>query len=445
VADYAAALRNGSLHLELDPPRTMDDALAFLLAMYPQMASTGAGPIYLGDLDALLEPFAGQLDPGAGEGLLDARLRRFWWTLQAVLPDVPMYAGLGPADGRVVRAVLRVQRDLRPELVHLTLRVDPTGTPDDLLAEAVRTGCADRRPHFVNHPMLVTDLGPDYGVVGGDASLPNGGGCYTQVTLDLAESVRRHDGPHAMFLADTLVRDVALTAELMGARIRLLVEQAEFFEQDWLVREGLIARPRFTALLGVVGLAEAVDELMAREHAWGADGGNARYGRDGRANALAHRMIQRLSELVEAIGMPYCEATGGHALLYAPSAVRTGATATAGARIPADHEPGLYRHIRTVAPHHRYFPAGISDLVRFESTVAVNPAAVVAVVRGAFAAGMREFSFETVGKDLRVGWGAGRGSDVSPAPDGAQPPNAGPVASTTGRWVDLRAPVVADD
>jgi hypothetical protein len=77
--------------------------------------------------------------------------------------------------------------------------------------------------------------------------------------------------------------------------------------------------------------------------------------------------------------------------------------------------------------------------------VAVNPAAVVAVVRGAFAAGMREFSFETVGKDLRVGWGAGRGSDVSPAPDGAQPPNAGPVASTTGRWVDLRAPVVADD
>ncbi|HEX2805337.1 MAG TPA: glycyl radical enzyme domain-containing protein, partial [Kineosporiaceae bacterium] len=289
LPDYAAALAAGSAHLELRPPTNLDDALAFLLAMYPSVPSITGYPVYLGDLDTLLEPFVGEVDPADDDAQLRARLSRFWQTVDRTLPDAFVHADLGPRDGRVVRALLRVDRELRQVAPNLTLRVDPQLTPDDLLAEAVRTVCADGKPHFVNDPMMTADLGPAYGVVSCYNSLPRGGGAYTLVRLNLAESVRRHEGNFRTYLNETLPRDVALTAELMAARIRFLVEQAGFFEHDWLVREGLIRRQAFTAMFGVFGVAEAVDELMARDHAWGIDGGTALYGRDGRANALAHR------------------------------------------------------------------------------------------------------------------------------------------------------------
>jgi YjjI family glycine radical enzyme len=421
LPDYAAALAAGSAQLELTPPQNLDDALAFLLAMYPNVPSITGYPVYLGDLDTLLEPFVGELDPAGDDAQLRARLSRFWQIIDRTLPDAFVHADLGPDDGRVVRAVLRVDRELRQVVPNLTLRVDPDRTPDDLLAEAVRTTCADGKPHFVNDPMMTADFGPAYGVVSCYNSLPRGGGSYTLVRLNLAESVRRHDGGFRTYLDETLPRDVALTGELMAARIRFLVERSGFFEHDWLVRERLIRREAFTAMFGVFGLAEAVDELMAREHAWGVDGGTALYGRDGRANALAHRIIQTLSELILAMPMPYCEATGGHALLHAQSGIDTDVDVTAGARIPPGREPGLYRHIRTVAPHHRYFPAGISDIFRFESTVADNPQAVVAVMRGAFAAGMRDFTFDVVGNGfIRITGYLVRDGDVARVADGTR-------------------------
>jgi YjjI family glycine radical enzyme len=447
LPDYAPAQAAGSAHLELRPPQNLDDALAFLLAMYPNVPSITGYPVYLGDLDTLLEPFVGELDPTDDDARLRARLSRFWQTVDRTLPDAFVHADLGPGDGRVVRALLRVDRELRQVVPNLTLRVDPRLTPDDLLAEAVRTACADGKPHFVNDPMMISDFGPAYGVVSCYNSLPRGGGSYTLVRLNLAESVRRHEGGFKTFLDETLPRDIALTAELMAARIRFLVERTGFFEHDWLVREGLVRRQAFTAMFGVFGVAEAVDELMAREHAWGIDGGTAQYGRDGRANALAHRMIQKLSEVVEATPMPYCEATGGHALLHAQSGIDTDVDVTAGARIPPGREPGLYRHIRTVAPHHRYFPAGISDIFRFESSVADNPQSVVAVMRGAFAAGMRDFTFDVVGNGfLRITGYLVRDGDVARVADGARHASTFLGATAIARQgLDRRVPKVPGD
>jgi YjjI family glycine radical enzyme len=217
------------------------------------------------------------------------------------------------------------------------------------------------------------------------------------VRLNLAESVRRAEGGSARYLAEVLPRDVALTAELMAARIRFLVEQARFFEHDWLAREGLISRDRFTAMFGIFGVAEAVEELLAR------DGVTARYGRDQVASDVARALVARIAALVAATELPYCEATGGQALLHAQSGIDTDVDVTAGARVPPGHEPPLYDHIRVVAPNHRHFPAGVSDVFRFEPTVRDNPDAVVAVLRGAFAEGMRDFTFDVTGNGfLRV-------------------------------------------
>jgi YjjI family glycine radical enzyme len=447
LPDYATALAKGSAHLELGPPQNLDDALAFLLAMYPNVPSITGYPVYLGDLDTLLEPFTAEFDPTDDDARLRARLSRFWRTLDRTLPDAFVHADLGPGDGRTVRALLRVDRELRQVVPNLTLRVDPQQTPDDLLAEAVRTACADGKPHFVNHPMMTADLGPAYGVVSCYNSLPRGGGSYTLVRLNLAESVRRHQGTFKSYLDQTLPRDVALTAELMAARIRFLVERSGYFEHDWLVRERLIRREAFTAMFGVFGVAEAVDELTAREHAWGIDGGTALYGRDRRANALGYRMIQKLSELVTATPMPYCEASGGHALLHAQSGIDTDVDVTAGARIPPGREPGLYRHIRMVAPQHHFFPAGISDVFRFESTVADNPQAVVAVMRGAFVSGMRDFTFDVVGNGfVRITGYLVRDADVARVADGARHSSTFlGAAAITNQGLDRRVPKAAGD
>ncbi|MCB0913341.1 MAG: DUF3029 family protein, partial [Propionibacteriaceae bacterium] len=107
LPDYALALRNGVQHLELEPPASLDDALSFLTILYSQVPSVTTYPVYLGDLDALLEPFVPADLPDAE---LDAKLRRFWIQLDRMLPDAFVHANVGPSDGRVVRAIWRVER-----------------------------------------------------------------------------------------------------------------------------------------------------------------------------------------------------------------------------------------------------------------------------------------------------------------------------------------------
>lgn len=414
LPDYARALEHGSDHLNLPPADDLDDALTFLLAMYPSVPSITGYPVYLGDLDALLEPFA----DGHSDSELHGRLALFWRLLDRQLPDAFVHADLGPAAGRVAHAILAVDRELRQVVPNLTLRVDPDITPAELLREAVLTACADGKPHFVNHPLLAAGLGCDYGVVSCYNSLRIGGGSHTLVRLNLAESVVQHAGDLDSYLSTTLPEHVALTGELIAARIRYLVETTGFYEHDWLARERLISLEKFTAMCGIHGVAEAVDTLAEGEAAGRAA---PRYGRDAEANALARRLVECVADLVAAMPMPYCEGTGGHAVLHAQSGIDSDVGVTAGARVPVGREPALYEHIRVVAPLHGFFPAGVSDVFRFEPSVADNPDAVVAVLRGAFAEGMRDFTFDVEGNGfVRVTGYLVREADVASVADGAR-------------------------
>lgn len=53
-----------------------------------------------------------------------------------------------------------------------------------------------------------------------------------------------------------------------------------------------------------------------------------------------------------------------------------------------------------VAPHHAYYPAGISDILTLDPTVKSNPQALMQLCLGAFSAGMREFTANVSGNDL---------------------------------------------
>jgi len=388
LPDYEKAVRQGLVHLEMPPPTDLDDALAFLQVMYTHVPSVTTYPVYLGDLDKVLAPF---VDDTISDAQLDAKLRRFWIGIDRMLPDAFVHLDLGPHDSRITRSIFRVERSLRQAVPNITLKVDPVLTPDDLIEDAVRTVFETGKPHFVNHPMMVGDHGERYAAVSCYNSLKIGGGAHTLVRLNLKEVALRHRGSADDFLATTLPHYVELTAELVEARIRSLVEQQRFFETHWLATEGLIDIDRFSAMFGIFGLAECVNLLMAYE---GRDrDGEGRYGHDAAADALSQLVVQRVAALVAERPIPYCEGGGGFAYLHSQSGIDLDDHVTAGTRIPVGDEPGMLEHISTCAPHHRYFAAGISDIFHVDETAVRNPQAVVDVIRGAFATGMRDFTF----------------------------------------------------
>jgi len=383
LPDYERALTNGSGHLELDPPTDLDEALNFLLILYTQVPSITGYPVYLGDIDSLLLPYTGSVS----DTDLRSKIRLFWIALDRILPDGFVHANLGPTDNRVLRTILDVERELKQTVPNLSLKVDPELTPDDLLRDAVTTVFATAKPHFVNHEMMVGDLGTSYGVASCYNSMKQGGGSHTLVRLNLKEVALAQSGSIESFLADTLPHYAELNAELMEARIRFLVEEAKFFDHDFLAVEGIINLDRFSAMYGVYGLAEAVNILMEHE------GSDSRYGDGGEADELSYRIIERLRAFVDEREMPYCQGAGGRAFLHSQSGIDSDLDVTAGTRIPIGGEPETFEHIATVAPHHRHFDSGVSDIFKIDDTVQNNPEAMVDIIRGAFISGMRDFTF----------------------------------------------------
>jgi len=384
LPDYEKAFRQGLRWLEMEPPQDFDDALAFLLIMYANVPSVTTYPVYLGDLDKVLGPF---VTDDLTDDELDRKLRRFWLQIDRIVPDAFAHLDLGPHDSRVTRSILRVERSLCQAVPNITLKVHPDITPDDLIEDAVNTVFHNGKPHFVNHPMMVGDHGEQYASVSCYNSLKIGGGSHTLVRMNLKEVALRHQGGVDSFLATTLPHYVELTAELAEARIRSLVEQQKFYETSWLATEGLIDIDRFSAMFGIFGLAECVNLLTAYE------GREGRYGHDAAVDALAVRVIERVAELVAARPLPYCNGGGGYAYLHSQSGIDLDNEVTAGTRIPVGDEPGMLDHITTCAPHHHLFASGISDIFHVDETAVRNPQAMVDIIRGGFASGMRDFTF----------------------------------------------------
>jgi hypothetical protein len=115
--------------------------------------------------------------------------------------------------------------------------------------------------------------------------------------------------------------------------------------------------------------------------------------------------------------MPYCEGNGGRAFLHSQSGIDLDLGVTAGTRIPIGTEPPLIEHLRTVSRHHHLFAAGISDILSFDETAVKNPQAIVDIIRGAFANGMREFTFNLDSNDfIRITGYLVRKSDLAKMP-----------------------------
>ncbi len=377
LPDYQKALLQGSRHLELDPPRDLDEAINFLLILYHHVPSVTNMPVSVGRLDELLEPF---VDPSLSDAQLEKKIRLMWQMLDRTLPDAFMHANIGPRDTRVGRAILKVDGELAQVAPNLTLRYDPDMTPDSILQQAVENICRCNKPHIANENMIARDFDEQgFGIVSCYNSLPCGGGAHTLVRLNLKKVAEMADGTEQDFCARALPQAAEWVYQAIEARIDYLVNQSRFYQSSFLVHEGLIDPSRFTAMFGIYGLAEAVNHLMAVQ------GKSGRYGHDQQANQLALNITRCLSDIVEKtpVKLCWCE----RAMFHAQSGISIDVDTSAGCRIPYGEEPDNLQHILTVLPHHEYFTAGISDIFPVDETIEQNPQALMAVCKGGAATG----------------------------------------------------------
>lgn len=371
LPDYGRLMAQGSAYLELDPPRDLFEAVGLLLAAYRFVPSITGLPVWLGDLDALLEPFWDTADPATARRLLSLLLTQ----IDRTLPDAFVHANLGPGGSPVAHALLDLEREARRAVPNLSLKVGPE-TPRGLKLAAVACALETGKPWFAHDALLGAALPGPYGIASCYNTLPLGGGSHTLVRLNLArlaEGATRSD-----FLEQRLPEAVDALLDALEARSRFLVEEARFFEGSWLVQEGLLHRDRFTAMAGVVGLHEAVEQL-----------GAGTLGTDDDANELGLALMTALRDRLKARPLPYCEGTGGRAGLHAQSGIAGDEGVTPGVRIRIGCEPELPAQVRLQAQLQAAFDTGVADILCFDPTARQNPEGVLRLVEGALAKGLR--------------------------------------------------------
>jgi YjjI family glycine radical enzyme len=152
-------------------------------------------------------------------------------------------------------------------------------------------------------------------------------------------------------------------------------------------------------MFGLVGLAECVNTLLEKE---GENRGGAwRFGHGAGAERLGMRIMDELDALVRAHHDPYCAATGGHFLLHGQVGIDTDTGESPATRIPIGEEPEeLSDHMNHCGRFHPYFPSGTGEVFVVESTASRNPAYLLDMGKGGFAAGGRYFSIHSSDSDV---------------------------------------------
>lgn len=374
LPDYEKFMKQGSKFLMLEPPKDIWDAVFALTILYRFVPSVIAGPVYIGHIDRLLEPFVKEEE--------EARhaIELFLTHVDRTVSDSFCHANIGPYDTKAGRIILELSAKMQRPTPNMSL-IYNEHTPDAFALKAIETGLVTAKPSFVNDAMYTADWGSNYAIVSCYNALPVGGGGLTLGRLnlkklaDLAQSKEQ-------FLDDLLPRAVAAQCEQMDRRDTFIMEDAHFLEHTFLAKEGLIEKERFVGMFGMVGLAECVNQVLHLTDP------NERYGHGKEAEAFALDVLDRIHSQVEAFQPKY-----GKFALHGQVGISTDWGVTPNTRIPVGEEPSLPEQLLFTAKTQKHFAAGIGELFPFEETAKNNPRAVLDIIRGAFGQGMRYFSF----------------------------------------------------
>lgn len=387
MPDYQKAIKDGCEFLRLEPPKDLDELLSFLTIFYRHVPSITSFPVFLGDLDKMIEPFLdGMTDEEAAK-----KIKLFLIYLDRTITDSFCHGNLGPEETRAGKIILTLEKELQNAVPNLTLKYDPDITPDAYGELALCTSLYCANPAICNHKAHKDTYG-DYGVSSCYNILPIGGGAYTLTRIvlpKLAEEAQNKE----QFLKKLLPECLEHMGNYMNERIRFLVEESNFFETSFLVKEGFIEREKFLAMFGVVGLAECTNMLMEDK--------DKTYGHNPEADDVAEEIMTVIADYAAKSKALYSEVFEGHFALHAQVGIDSDHGITSGVRIPVGAEPeSMFDHLRHSARFHKFFPTGCADIFSFDPTGRNNPAAVLDIVKGAFELGDKYISFYASDSDL---------------------------------------------
>ena len=380
--DYALLFEKGCDFLGLTPPKDLLEAVNTLEIFYNHVPSVTCYPVYLGDLDTLLEPFVLKEDREYAKKVL----KLFLLHIDKVLTDSFVHADIGPKDSVTGRILLELTEEMQLAIPNLTLKYDPELTSDDFALACIRCMLKTAKPSFANHRMFVKEWGEDYAIASCYNGLKKAGGGFTLPRLKLYEcSLTAKDVDD--FLNSELPRYIDLQLEYMDKRVRFCVEESNFFKSNFLVTEGFVKQENFTGMFGLVGLAECVNHLL------GIEDKKKGFGRNEEATQLGLKIMDVIDKRVAEHEAPYCDAFGHHYRLHAQVGIDSdGMEDSPGTRIPIFAEPTILEQLLVNEKFHPYFPTGTGDIFKFEETYEKTPEAILPIIKGSLSRGLRYFS-----------------------------------------------------
>lgn len=390
VPDYSVLIKKGCDFLEISPPEDIDELFDGLLILYSHIPSITSFPVYIGNLDELIEPFLGE-DSAADY----KKIKRFLNHIDKTIVDSFCHADIGPYASKAGELILDAVAELKNPTPNMSLHYDKAITTDDFAIKAAKTCLLTSKPSFSNVVKYQKDVG-DHALVSCYNALPIGGGAYTLLRLRLGTIVKKAISTEN-FVNELLPLVAKNMAMMMDKRIRFMVEESNFFETSFLLKEGFIQKDNFTAMFAIVGLADCVNFLLRLENI------EETYGQSSRGDEIAHLILQKLESIVENHEAPYLLRTNNRYLLHA----QVGANLsnedkdnTPAHRIRIGEEPILPVHLNQSAPFHEYFKSGTGDLFAFDQTYLDHPEAVLDIIKGAFAQGYRYITAYLQNSDL---------------------------------------------
>lgn len=378
VPDYEKFMKQGSKFLNLDVPTDIWEATHNLLILYKHVPSITTMPVYIGNIDYLLEPFIKDEDEAY------RAIKLFLKHIDSTITDSFCHGNIGPEDTKAGRLILKAMEELQLPTPNITLKYSDK-TSDDFAINCIKTAMVTAKPSFANDKIFREDFKGDYAVVSCYNGLKIGGGANTLIRVRLGALSKE-----AISIEDFFKRVLPdLTKEMLGyidERCRFIIEESGFYETSFLVKEGLIEKEKFTGLFGLVGLADCVNNLLQ------ATKKEDRFGYSQVANELGEKIIKNLYDMVNSHNSKYAGSFFGHHLLHAQVGIETDVNESPGCRIPVGEEPEMLEHILQSAPFHKYFPSGIGDIFVFDQTYKNNYEAILDIIKGAFENGMRYYS-----------------------------------------------------
>ena len=135
VPDYSLFMEKGCEFLGLAPAKNLWEATNNLLILYKHVPAITTMPVYLGNIDYLLEPYV------KDEGEARLAIRLFLKHIDATITDSFCHANIGPLETKAGAIILEVMKELQLPTPNLTLKYDET-TSKKLAIKSIETALA---------------------------------------------------------------------------------------------------------------------------------------------------------------------------------------------------------------------------------------------------------------------------------------------------------------